>query len=104
MNTETLDREEYRDWWKSEGWDDLTTCPCGQPAGDVWPKFAGIIVRPAPENVSGYSYCPRHRYLDITREGFAEAILDGTFGEADLTELDARRAKRVADGGGPFDA
>jgi hypothetical protein len=89
----------YRDWWEREGRGDLGVCPCGRPAEDI---VAGGIRHPA-----GHGLCPRHR-IDLggggDRETLAQAIVDGTFRERDLTETEERRAMRVARGLPPLDA
>jgi hypothetical protein len=93
MNTETLDRNLYRAWWETEGRDDLDTCPCGNPVNEPWVAGTGLP--------SGGGFCSRHygcRLTGATREDFAGWIIDGTFGERDLTEDEARKARRVAEG------
>jgi hypothetical protein len=84
VNDDAIDPDAYRRWWETEGRGDLATCPCGQPADDLTLDSPG--------------FCLRHTHMAIDREGFASAILEGTFGERDLTEEESKRAQRVADG------
>ena len=93
MNTEKLDRVAYRAWWEAEGRNDLDTCPCGTPVHEPWSD--GLALR------SGGGFCSRHygyRITHLSRETFAGWITDGTFAERDLTEDEARKALRVAEG------
>ncbi len=55
---------------------------------------------------AGHGLCPRHRFdlSGANRETFAHWIIAGTFGERDLTDAEADKARRVADGRLPFDA
>lgn len=102
MNTDDLDRDAYRRWWEATGRQDLTVCPCGETARS-WATAGDRVViqdmlRP------GYGKCPRHRDMLAGREEFAQAILAGTFHERDLTDAEADKAQRVADGRPPYDA
>jgi hypothetical protein len=93
MNTEKLDRDAYRAWWEAEGRADLDTCPCGNPVQDPAGRPRGML--------SGSGFCSRHYGYHLTgtdRETFAGWIIAGTFHERDLSEDEARKARRVADG------
>jgi hypothetical protein len=94
VDTDRLDRDAYRRWWEAEGRDDVSVCPCGNPAGEdivmpigeVWTDELRISARPG--------FCARHSRFgpNVTRDVFAGYIMDGTFQEADLTEEEARNA------------
>ena len=98
MDTDSLDRDAYREWWEAEGRCDESVCPCGQPAEDIMiPDSLGRLEAPLPRRDG---FCGRHGLFreDVTRETFAGWIIDGRFAETDLTDDELRKASLVAAG------
>jgi len=98
MDTENLDHDAYREWWETAGSSDESVCPCGEPAEDI--VIERDLVADEIRIPAGPGFCPRHRFdvNGMTRDQFADRIMDGSFSEHDLSDDEAHAASLVASG------